>query len=435
MNRLAKRLAGAPVLAVLVLVGLGSGAVAQELPERVAGMDANKNGVIDRDEARGPLASNFDAMDRDKSGGIDGAELAAFFGGGGGGTAVVADAVVEDDLSQTTPVIGQLVARQVGPVAARVSGPIESVLVQVGDHVKKGDILVVVSTDRLQLETDRNLAVVDQKQAMVVIAEAELEKLIQEQQRIDNLRESSAYSQKRRDDVVQDVAMKQGSLANRNAELAQAVEQLNRANIDLRDAAVRAPYDGVVTEKNTEVGSYVGVGSPVVMLINQDTLEIEVQVPTNRLGGLQRGEALQIVLDDGTRHEAVIRAVVPEENPLTRTRAVRLTPNFGDVLKQPALNQSVTVSIPIGGSGKVVTVHKDAVTRDEGRPLVFVINGGRVEQRSVVLGESVGQRFTVISGLRVGEQVVVRGNEQLSSGAAVRVVSQTGSGPAAQRTN
>jgi hypothetical protein len=144
---------------------------------------------------------------------------------------------------------------------------------------------------------------------------------------------------------------------------------------------------------------------------------------------------LQVVLDDGTRHGALIRAVVPEENPLTRTRAVRLTPDFGEARKQPALYQSVTVSIPIGGSGRVTTVHKDAVTRDEGRPLVFVIAGGRVEQRSVVLGESVGQRFTVLSGLRAGEQVVVRGNEQLSSGAAVRVVSQTGGAPTAQRTN
>ena len=435
MNQFSKRLAGTPFFAVIILVALWSGADAQELPERAAGMDANKNGVIERGEARGPLASNFDAMDRDKSGGIDGAELAAFFGGGGRGTAVVADAVILEDLSQTTPVIGQLVARQVGPVAARVSGAVESVWVQVGDQVKKGDILVVVSTDRLQSETDRNLAVVEQKQAMVVIAEAELEKLIQEQRRIDSLRQSSAYSQKRRDDVVQDVAMKQGSLANRNAELAQAVEQLNRANIDLRDASVLAPYDGVVTTKSTEVGAYVGVGSPVVTLVNQNTLEIEVQVPTNRLGGLQRGAALEIVLDDGTRHEAVIRAVVPEENPQTRTRAVRLTPSFGDVLKQPALYQSVTVSIPVGRSGKVMSVHKDAVTRDEGRPLVFVINGGRVEQRSVVLGEGVGQRFTVISGLRVGEQVVVRGNEQLSSGAAVRVVSQTGSVPYAQKAN
>ncbi len=434
MNGLAKRLVGVPILAAAVLIAQGSGVSAQELPGRAAALDANKNGLIDRDEARGPLASNFDTIDRDKSGGIDGAELSAFFGGGGNGAAVVADAVVEEDLSQTTPVIGQLVARQVGPVAARVSGPVESVQVQVGDRVEKGDVLVVIASDRLQSESDRNFALVDQKQAMVAIAEAELEKLRQERQRIDDLRQSSAFSQKRRDDVVQDVAMKQGSLANRTAELAQAVEQLNRANIDLRDAVVRAPYAGVVTAKSTEVGAYVGVGSPVVTLVNQETLEIEAQVPTNRLGGLQPGAELQIALDDGTRHKAVVRAVVPEENPLTRTRAVRLTPILGDVLKQPALYQSVIVDVPIGGGGKVVTVHKDAVTRDEGRPLVFVINGGRVERRDVVLGESVGQRFTVVTGLRAGERVVVRGNEQLSSGDAVRIVSETGDA-AAQRTN
>ena len=436
MNGLAKRFAGAAAVAVVMLVPIGIEAQAQELPGRAAALDTNKNGVIDRDEARGPLASSFDTIDRDKSGGIDGAELAAFFGGGGNGTAVVADSVVEQDLSQTTPVIGQLVARQVGPVSARVSGPVEAVRVQVGDRVKKGDVLVVISADRLQSDSDRNLAIVEQKQAMVVIAEAELEKVIQERQRIDNLRESSAFSQKRRDDVIQDVAMKQGSLANRNAELAQAVEQLNRASIDLRDAEVRAPYDGVVTAKNTEVGAYISVGTGVVTLINQETLEIEVQVPTNRLAGLQRGADVAIALDDGTRHTAVVRAVVPEENPLTRTRAVRLTPTLRDVLKPPALNQSVTVDVPIGGvrQGGHGAQRCDYAGRRAAlwySSLTAVV----VAERPVVLGEGVGQRFAVISGLRAGEQVVVRGNEQLSSGDAVRVVSQVGSGSAAQRTN
>ncbi len=412
-----------------------SPAQGQELPERARALDTNGNGVIDRDEAVGPLAANFANIDRDKSGGIDGTELAAFFGGGGNGAAVVADAVIEEDLSQTTPVIGELVARQTGPVAARVSGPIDAVRVRVGDRVKKGDILVMVSTDRLQSESDRNLAMVEQKQAMVVIAEAELEKLAQERQRIEDLRQSSAYSQKRLDDVLQDVAVKRGSLSNREAELAQAVEQLNRANIDLRDAAVRAPYDGVVTEKNTEVGAYVGVGSPVVTLINQQALEVEVQVPTNRLGGVTPGAELRIVLDDGSRHTAVVRAVVPVENPLTRTRAVRLAPSFGDLLKQPALNQSVTVEVPIGGTGSVTTVHKDAIVRDEGRPLVFVVSGNRVEQREVTLGESVGQRFTVIRGLKAGERVVIRGNEQLNAGDTVRVVTETGGASTGQRVN
>ena len=403
-----------------------SSAMGQELPERARAMDTNGNGVIDRDEARGPLASNFAVIDSDKSGGIDGTELAAFFGGGGNGAAVVVDAVIEEDLSQTTSVIGALVAQQAGPVAARVSGPIDTIRVQVGDRVKRGDVLVEVSTARLQSETDRNLAMVDQKQAMVVIAEAELEKSRQERARIENLEGSSAVSQKRRDDVIQDVVIRDGNLNNRKAELAQAVEQLNRANIDLRDAVVRAPYDGIVTEKSTEVGSFVSVGAPVVRLVNQAALEIEVQVPTNRLGGVKPGAEFRIALDDGSQHTAVVRAVVPVENPLTRTRTVRLTPAFKDLLKQPALNQSVTVEVPIGGQASVTTVHKDAVTRDEGRPLVFVVSNGRVERRDVTLGEAVGQRFTVIRGLRPGERVVVRGNEQLSSGAAVRVVSETG---------
>ena len=139
-----------------------SPAMGQELPERARAMDTNGNGVIDRDEARGPLASNFAVIDSDKSGGIDGTELAAFFGGGGNGAAVVVDAVIEEDLSQTTSVIGALVAQQAGPVAARVSGPIDTIRVQVGDRVKRGDVLVEVSTARLQSETDRNLAMVDQ---------------------------------------------------------------------------------------------------------------------------------------------------------------------------------------------------------------------------------------------------------------------------------
>jgi len=62
-----------------------------------------------------------------------------------------------------------------------------------------------------------------------------------------------------------------------------------------------------------------------------------------------------------------------------------------------------------------------------------VVAGGRVERRDVVLGESVGQRFAVIRGLQAGERVVVRGNEQLSSGDAVRVISESGASP--QRTN
>jgi len=419
---------------LLLATGL---ATAQELPERARALDTNGNGVIDRDEARGPLQSNFAVIDRDDSGGIDGAELAAFFGGGasggpGSGPSVLADTVVAEDLSQTTAVIGQLVARQSGPVAARVAGPVAAVRVSVGDRVSKGDPLVILSTDRLRSETDRYLAIVEQRQSQVSIAEAELEKMMQERERIESLRGSSAYSQKRLDDVLKDVAMKRGNLGTRQAELAQALEQLNRSNIDLEDATIRAPYDGVVTGKSTEVGAYLGVGTPVATLINDAALEIEIQVPANRLGGLEPGVELSVNLDDGSQHRATVRALVPVENPLTRTRAVRLTPSFESLVRAPALNQSVTVLVPISSRGTATTVHKDAILRDDGRPFVYLIEQNRVQRRNVTLGESVGQRFVVAGGLREGDRVVVRGNEQLRDGQPVRVVESEGAARAAR---
>lgn len=412
----------AAVLAACLSLGWGALAQQVELPERARALDTNGNGVIDRDEARGPLKENFDTADTNGDGAIDGAEVAAFFGGGGGGAAVEVDVVADQELEQTIPVIGRLVARQTGPVAARVSGAVAEIKVEVGDRVRRGDVLVVIARDRFQSESDRQLAVVEQRQAGLDIATAEQRKTAQEMARIEALREGPAFSQKRYDDMSQDMAIKAGTVADRRAQLAQAIELLNRANIDLRDAVIRAPYGGVVTERNVEVGAYATASSTVVRMINDSDIDIEVDVPSDRLAGIEVGSALDIVLDDGTVHTATVRAVIPVENPLTRTRPVRLTPVFGSTIRTPALNQSVTVAVPIGAAGRVLTVHKDAVVRPEGEATVFVIDGRTVQPRKVVLGASVGQRFIVLAGLQAGERVVTRGNEQLRAGQQVRIV-------------
>ena len=289
--------------------------------------------------------------------------------------------------------------------------------------MRRGDVLVVINSDRFQSQSDRQLAVVEQRQAGVAIAAADQQKTAQEMARIEQLRAGPAFSQKRYDDMVLEMTIREATLADRKAQLAQAIELLNYAGIDLRDAVIRAPYGGVVTERYVEVGAFVAASSPVIRLVNVANIEIEVDVPSDRLAGLEIGQTLGIVLDDGTRHSAIVRAVIPVENPLTRTRPVRLTPAFATTVRAPALNQSVTVAVPIGRAGRVLTVHKDAVVRPDGEATVFVIDGGTVQPRKVVLGASVGQRFIVLAGLQAGERVVTRGNEQLRAGQRVRIVS------------
>ena len=222
--------------------------------------------------------------------------------------------------------------------------------------------------------------------------------------------------------------MQEGELAERQAHLTQALAELNRAALNLTDTEIRAPFDGVVSEKHTDVGAYVNVGGAVVSLINDLDLEVEADVPTDRLAGLDAGAVVDFMLDDGTRHSAIVRAVVPEENALTRTRLVRFTPAFDQTRKALAVNQAATVNIPIGVAREVVTIHKDAIVRRGGNAMVFVVRDGTTEMRPVQLGEAASDRFVVLAGVEAGEAVVIRGNETLQPGQQVRVLNGAADG-------
>ena len=354
-------------------------------------------------------------------------------------TAVTIDEVRTEVLGETTPVIGRLVARQSGVVAARTSGAVDEILVDVGDRVRRGDIIAVLASERMLASRDAAAAVVRQRQGMLETAQAELAIKTQELRRQRDLQDSAAFSKARFEDVEQEVAMQEGELAERQAHLAQAEADLARAALDFDDTQIQAPFDGIVTEKHTDVGSYLTVGSPVVALINDLDLEVEAEVPTDRLGGLEPGAIVDFLLDDGTTHTAIVRAIVPQENVLTRTRPVRFTPAFDATERPLAVNQTATVNVPIGSARNVMTVHKDAIVRRGGNAIVFVVAEGSSELRPVQLGEATGDRFVVRTGLNAGEQVVTRGNETLQPGQPLNVLNagpgENGAGPGRNGAN
>ena len=214
-------------------------------------------------------------------------------------------------------------------------------------------------------------------------------------------------------------------MANSAEAEAAASLQRYRANLKLKEialynAAIRAPFGGVVTKRLTEAGSYLKAGDPVIALIDDTSLEIEADVPSARAAALVPGTTVTGDIDGASPVTAIVRAIVPEENPLTRTRPVRFTPTFTNGHANLAVNQSVTLALPLGHGRDVVTVHKDAVIIRRGKSLVFVVKDGTAEQRFVKLGEAVGIRFQVLDGLEPGETVVIRGNERLRTGQKVK---------------
>ena len=356
---------------------------------------------------------------------------------------VEVDAVREEPIAQTMPVVGRVVPREHGTVAATIGGPVAEVAVRVGDRVNAGDVLIVLARDLPAARLARMQADESLEAARVRTAEAEVELVRQEVERLERLKDSAAFPKAAWEDKRQEVVRGRSRVREAAAALARARVQREMAEIELARTTVRAPYAGVVTARQAAPGGYVKPGDPVATLVDDERLEIEADVPSDRLAGLSPGLEVTLELDGGTVHQATVRAIVPDENPLTRTRPVRFTPDFapGGGAGRPAANQSVVIRIPVAGPGIAASVHKDAVVSRGGRSLVYVASGtpqaARADMRPIRLGESVGNRFVVADGLRAGELVVVRGNERLNPGQAIRYrpegaapASETRTGPA-----
>ncbi len=342
-------------------------------------------------------------------------------GGDGRLTRVVVDAVREEPLVQTIPVLGRLVPRQAGVIAARIAGPVAEIHVQVGDRVEAGTTLAAIDSATLKWTRAMRAADVAEQGSSVAKAESELALAKQELARLESLRSSAAFSEARYNDKRRDVDRTASVVGEARAKLQSARANHNMAKTNLAYAVIKAPYPGVITHRYAEVGAYLKVGDSAFSMINDTNLEVEADVPVTRLAGIVPGGGLSIAFESGATTTAVVRAIIPDENPLARTQAVRFTPDLSGMAVRLAKNQSVTVRIPLGPPRDVVTVHKDAVLIRGGDRVVYAVEEGKAILRRVTLGDAVDGRFEVMDGLKPGDSVVVRGNERLRPNQKVEV--------------
>jgi RND family efflux transporter MFP subunit len=326
-----------------------------------------------------------------------------------------------EPLRQTVPVIGRLVSLRSGDIAARIGGPVVKILVEVGDRVSKGQVVAVLDAEALKADQRLAQSELEEAEADYKTWTAEEELARTDLKRQEGLRKSVAFSQAKFEDAQKKVAVAEAKVKRAEANVQIKRAALERKKLDVEYASVHAPYGGVVVQRYTEAGAFVNRGDPVLRLIGDRALEVEAEVPYKRLVGLPIGRVVDITLDDGSAHKAKVRAVLPSENPLTRTRTVRFQPEFGKTNRPLAESQSVTVAVPIGVERQVLTVHKDAILKRPNGDMVFVVTDGKAMLRPITLGAEVGSRIEVLNGLKDGETVVVRGNERLTPGAPVRV--------------
>lgn len=336
-------------------------------------------------------------------------------------TKVIVEKVRKTEVAQTFPVIGRFVAYQHGVVAALTNGPVKEMLVNVGDRVTRDQVVSRMVDVRIKANRDLLAAELREKEAALRTAQAQLKLTLGEMKRLDGLRKSAAFSQARYSDKRNEVTMVRSEVTEAEGAVGKARANLQLASIDLHNAEVRAPYDGVVVRRYAVAGAHLAVGDPVISLVNDNNVEVEADVPAERLNGVVPGRGVQVRLVDGTLLQAKVRAIVPSENAKTRTRPVRFSLVADNAEERPTIadNQSATVLLPVARAQRVLTVHKDAVTSRGKNKVVITVSDNTAKPRNIRVGEAVGDRFAVLSGLKEGDIVVIRGNEGLRPGQKV----------------
>jgi RND family efflux transporter MFP subunit len=336
---------------------------------------------------------------------------------------IFVEEVIKENVTETMPIIGRFVALQHGVVATRVTGSVSVINSEVGDRVKKGEVIAKLDTSRLAVTKSLRIARLKETVGALHAARAQLNLTSQEMMRQKRLSGSAAFSKARLADKQAEFAKFESEVAEKEAAVSSAEANLRMAEIDLDYANIRAPYDAVVAERHAVVGNFLKIGDQVMTLVNDKSLEVEADVPETRLSGIKAGRKVQIRFGNSIVQQALVRAIVPAENGRTRTRAVRFVPHLTGAKANAnlAANQTVTVDIPISDPRELLTVHKDAVIASGLAYFVYVIRDKKAWRQDIKIGQATGERFVVLSGLKAGDIVATHGNEKLKPGKKVKI--------------
>jgi len=315
------------------------------------------------------------------------------------------------EVARSVTINGSLFAWQEVIIAPEVGGyRVAEVRVDVGDHVKRGQTLVELSTALLDAEVATKQATLAQRDAQLVNDAAALE-------RGESLKGMNLISQADYD------KLRSAALASR-AGVESARADLQSSTLRLKFTNVTAPDDGVITSRTVTVGQIAQAGGEMLRLLRNGRIEWRGEAPEARLAELKAGQRVSITTADGAVFDGSIRVVAPTIQAGNRTGLVYVDLPPNDRLR-PGMFARGEIEIT---RGMAFTVPLQSVVSADGYSYVFVLRpDNTVERRRIETAGVRESEIEVTSGIEAGDMIVGKGAGFLKDGDLVNVSSEAGS--------
>ncbi len=355
--------------------------------------------------------------------------------------------VQQEGVRRAIDVVGTLTAVDQVTVSSEAEGTVRAILADLGDRVTAGQVLVRLDNERQQYAYQEQQAALARTLAQygatdpqhlpepentpdVRRAAAELAQASNAFDRARELLKRELISQQAFDDAQAELQTKRAGheVALQNARNLRANIHASEAATKLsdrllRDADIRAPFDGYVERRLVNLGELVKTQMPVMAIVRIDPLKVTAEIPERMAPWIDIGRPVDLLVDayPGRTFNGKVTRISPAVNTGTRAFPFEaVVPNPDGALKPGTFAR---VHIESGKVDQVLTVPFAALQYRYGVNRAFVVNGDRLEMRELQVGERLGDRIEVTTGLKPGERVAVTDVETLNGGELVAVAS------------
>ena len=321
------------------------------------------------------------------------------------------------DLLEAT---GTVRAAQASVLASQMMGNVVAIHVHEGDRVQRGQVLAVIDESQPRAAVDRATAADHAAQQQLVGTESDLALAQATLQRYQALYDRKSVSAQEFDEIK---ARQQAALARRDmarADQAQASAALAQARTAFDYTRIRAPFDGVLTERKVDVGTLVAPGMQLFTVEDVRRYRLDSNVNETDLAYVRIGQSVPVQMDalGAAQLQGRVSQIVPAADPVSRSFLIKIDLPFDSRLRSGLFGRAQFSR----GERKSLLIPKAAVIERGQLQGVFVLDQNRVASlRYITLGRSSGMQIEVLAGLQSGEQLVANPGERELDGKQVEV--------------
>jgi RND family efflux transporter MFP subunit len=335
-------------------------------------------------------------------------------------------------LSRVVTVSGTLGAEEQADLAMKVAGRLETIAVDLGDRVGRGQVIARLAPTDFELRISQAQNALEQARARLGLSAGEPDRVVPPEQtsvvkqaaanlrqaQLTHDRAASLFRQQlisqsdfdaaqaglqvadaRYQDAMEDARSRQGLLLQRTAEL-------NIARQQLADSALTAPFDGMIRERKVSRGDYITVGEPLVTLVRIHPLRLRLAVPERDAANVRVNQAVKLTIEgDPVEHTGRVARISPAISEDNRTLLVEAeVPNQDGRLRPGSFARAKIETV---SAEPTVLVPFSAVVSFAGIDKVMGVEGGKAVEKRVRTGRRAGDQVEILEGVVAGDPVVV----------------------------